>query len=417
MPTANVKANLTRMTNLEAWNALRASNPTFESQTSEGTAALFTERGFAQLTKTNPNVLSDFFNLMVRYALQVVNISHAQDIFAREDVGETYEMAFGGKIQRMATQSVKPTTPRYKGLKNGDSVDRWTVRKPETMQRFFEQNFDYQSWITLQEFDMKQIFIAEYGMSEYLAGILQGLENGYIVQRAMNKYECIHQGLNDPNLKATQKIMIPSLDFTNESNALKFLRAVGHVTSNMRVSAQTSDYNSLGFSDVQDISRLRLLVRAGYKVDLRLFTRVGAYNPTDLDLDVQVIEIENFGGITYKLADTVGEDGSVTTGAALYPVYDSNGEMIGLATTQGASTAAYQVGDPDVEAVDPHSNVGAILMDKGWLFESIQNGYSVRPTPLNEAGLYVNYWASAPNNSVNYDRLYTFVTFEVEEAA
>lgn len=395
--------NVRAASNFQIWDYLRATNPSFASHTSQATANLFTERGFAHLAQTNLNALSDFFNLSVRVALQIVNISHAQDIFMRHDIGETFTMENGGIIQRMATTSVKPTSPRYKGLKDGDSVDRWTVRKPVTMERFWRQNFDYQSWITLQEYDMKQIFISEYGMAEYLAGIMQGLENGYIIQRAENKYEAIHQGLIDPNLKASQRVAVPSLDFTNEQNALQFLRAVGHVTSGMDVSAQSSAYNALGFSSTQDISRLRLLVRAGYKVDLRLFTRAGAYNPSDLDLEVQVAEVENFGGITYQLS----------SGTALYPAYSTKtGEVIGLNEEEGSAVATHQFGDDDVVTVDPHANVGGILMDKGWLFESIQNAYQVRPTPLNEAGLYVNYWASAPNNSINYDRLYNFVVFE-----
>lgn len=406
---ASAAANVKGATNADLWNALRATNANFASQTSEATAGLFTERGFAQLSNNEPQVLSDFFALSVRAALQIVNISHAQDIFAREDVGETFDMAYGGYIQRMATYSVKPTSPRYKGLQDGDSVDRWTVRKPTTAERFWRQNFDYQSWITLQEMDMKQIFVAEYGMAEYLAGIMAGLKNGYIVQSAANKYECIHQGLIDPQLKSTQKIIVPSSDLTVEANALAFLRAVGHVTSAMRVSSQTTAFNALAYPDVQDIGRLRLLVRAGYKVDLRLYTRVGAYNPADLDLDVQVIEVEHFGGISYRL---VGGTTASQTYTPLVPSYDSNtGEMNGLIVS-GTPGTIYQPGDANVQAVDPHANVVGILMDKGWMFESVQNGYTVRPTPLNEAGLYVNYWASAPNNSINYDRLYNFVVFE-----
>lgn len=399
--------------NVDLWNALRAQTPSFASHTAEATAALFSERGFAQLSQTDPQALSDFFGLSIRAALQIVNISHAQDPLAASGVGETFDMAYGGIIQRMATQSVKPTSPRYKGLKNGKSVDRWTVRKPETLERFWKQNFDYQSFITLQEFDMKQIFISEYGMSEYLAGILAGLENGYTVQRYVNKMECIHQGLSDTNLKGSQIIVTGASDFTQEADAKKFLFSVASVIASMGATAQTSAYNSMGFADVQDKSRLKLLVRAGYSAAMRIYTLSGTFNPQDLDLGIDIVEVENFGGITYTYNSGTAES---PVYSPLYPFYDEFGAQAGWAKTADAAKADFAEGDPAIIANDPHANVQAILMDKGWMFESIQNGYRVLPTGLNEAGLYENYWASAPNNSINYDRLYTFIEF-VSQAA
>lgn len=396
---------MAKQSNAQLWNALRASNPSFKSHTSEGTASLFTERGFSQLAQTDPRALSDFFGLSTRAALQIVNISHAQDPLASSGVGETFDAEYGGIIQRMATQSVKPTSPRYKGLQNGKSVDRWTVRKPETLERFWRQNFDYQSYVTLQEFDMKQIFVSEYGMSEYLAGIVAGLENGYTVQRYVNKLECLHQGLKDPNLKTSQIVPITIKDLTDQDQMTAFLYSVASIISAMRASAQTRCYNAMGYADVQDIGRLKLLVRAGWSAALRMYTLAGTYNPADLDLGVDVVEVENFGGITYTNA----------AGAALYPVYDTDGAQIGWSTTVNATEAEYEDGDDTIVALDPHADVHAVLLDKGWMFESIQNGYRVMPTGLNEAGLYENFWASAPNNSINYDRLYNFVVFKNPE--
>lgn len=399
---ATTKALAARVSNADLWNALRAQSPSFASHTAEATAALFSERGFAQLAQTDPQALSDFFGLSIRAALQIVNISHAQDPLAASGVGETYDMAYGGIIQRMATQSVKPTSPRYKGLKNGQSVDRWTVRKPETLERFWKQNFDYQSFITIQEFDMRQIFISEYGMSEYLAGIMAGLENGYVVQRYVNKMACLNAGINDSTLRPTQTVTTGAADFTDSEDAKKFLYSVASVVASMGATAQTTAYNAMGFADVQDKSRLKLLVRAGYSAAMRIFTLAGTFNPSDLDLGIDIVEVENFGGVTYQTSG----------GQALYPVYSSIGEHIGWSTTQNAETAEYPEGSPDIVAVDPNADVQAVLLDKGWMFESIQNGYRVLPTGLNEAGLYENYWASAPNNSINYDRLYTFVVFK-----
>lgn len=414
MATKSKLAAQAAASNADLWNALRAQSPSFASHTAEATAALFSERGFAQLAQTDPKALSDFFGLSVRAALQIVNISHAADPLADQGVGETFEMPYGGIIQRMATTSVKPTSPRYKGLKNGQSVDRWTVRKPETMERFWKQNFDYQSFITLQEFDMKQIFISEYGMSEYLAGIMAGLENGYVVQRYLNKMAAINAAIHDPNIRSSQRVVTGATDFTDPEQAKKFLYSVSQVATSMKVTPQTTAYNSMGYADRQDLGRLKLLVRAGFSDAMRIFTLVGAFNPEDLDLRVDVVEVENFGGITYTY-----NSGTETAPvySPLYPFYDEFGAQAGWSKTENADAADFAEGDPAVIANDPNSNVQAILMDQGFIFETIQNAYRVLPTGLNEAGLYENFWASAPNNQVGYDRLYTFVEFLAEAPA
>ena len=62
----------------------------------------------------------------------------------------------------------------------------------------------------------------------------------------------------------------------------------------------------------------------------------------------------------------------------------------------------------DVVYLDPNSSVMAVIADKGAVFTSRQNGYTVEPQ-RNARGLYTNYFASSPNNTVAYDPLYNFV--------
>lgn len=395
---------IAKLTNAELWDAVRKESPTFASHTSKATKELFTEKGFAQLTATNTQILNEFFNLSIRVALNVVNISHARDPLADAGFGEAFEQPFGGVTQRMAVNSIKPVSPAYKNLVNGQSVDPFIVRKPEMNERFYDQNFDYQSFITLQDFNLKQIFISEYGVSELVAGVMEGLQNGWTIQRYANKLEVLNAALNDTNLKDTQQIGVNYTGTWTDATLKEFILSVMNTVSAMTVPAQTSAFNMAGFSSTQDKSRLKLLVRAGYGNALRVQTLVGAFNPDQLNLGIDVIEVEHFGGITYEHADSAGGT------APLYEVYNSFGEMIGLALTQGATEAQYQPGDPDVIAVDPNADTLAILADKGFMFETMQNEYTVEAIH-NPRGKYDNYWASAPNNGIHYDRVYNFVAF------
>ena len=397
---------IAKISNADLWNAVRKFSPTFRSHTAEATAELFTEKGFAQITNPDAKILNEFFQLSIRVALQQVNISHAKDPLAEAGFGETYNQPFGGITQRMAVNSIKPINPAYKNLQDGQSVDPFIVRKPTMSERFYDQNFDYQSFVTLQDFNLKQVFISEYGVSELVAGVMEGLQNGWTIQRYANKLEVLNTAINDAQLKATQQVTVNYTGTWTDAALKEFILAVMNVITSMTVSAQSSAFNMAGFASTQDKGRLKLLVRAGYTNALRVQTLVGAFNPDQLNLGIDVVEVEHFGGIKYQ----------TSAGAALYPVYSANGEEIGLATTSGASEAEYQTDSPDVVAIDPNADVLAVLADSGFMFETMQNEYRVE-TIHNPRGLYDNYWASAPNNGIHYDRLYNFVVFSANSQA
>lgn len=405
MADNTIKA-IAKISNADLWNAVRKFSPTFRSHTAEATAELFTEKGFAQITNPDAKILNEFFQLSIRVALQQVNISHAKDPLAVAGFGETYNQPFGGITQRMAVNSIKPINPAYKNLQDGQSVDPFIVRKPTMSERFYDQNFDYQSFVTLQDFNLKQVFISEYGVSELVAGVMEGLQNGWTIQRYANKLEVLNTAINDAQLKATQQVTVNYTGTWTDAALKEFILAVMNVITSMTVSAQSSAFNMAGFASTQDKGRLKLLVRAGYTNALRVQTLVGAFNPDQLNLGIDVVEVEHFGGIKYQ----------TSAGAALYPVYSANGEEIGLATTSGASEAEYQTDSPDVVAIDPNADVLAVLADSGFMFETMQNEYRVESIH-NPRGLYDNYWASAPNNGIHYDRLYNFVVFSANTQA
>lgn len=397
---------IARMTNAELWNAVRKESPTFASHTAEATADLFTEKGFAQLTNPDARILNEFFQLSIRVALQEVNISHAKDPLAEAGFGVAYDQPYGGITQRMAVNSIKPVNAAYNKLEDGKSVDPFIVRKPTMNERFFDMNFDYQSYVTLQDFNLKQVFISEYGVAELVAGVMEGLQNGWTIQRYTNKLQVLNAALKDTNLKPTQIQQIDYSGTWTNDELQAFILHVMDVVTSLSVTAQTSAYNMLGFASTQDKSRLKLLIRAGYKNALKVKTLAGTFNPDQLNLDIDTIEVEHFGGIEYQLQD----------GTKLYPAYSPEGEEIGLNTVEGSTTATYQPNSPDVVAVDTNADVVAILADYGFMFETMQNEYRVE-TIHNPRGLYDNYWASAPRNGIHYDRLYNFIVFKASTAS
>lgn len=398
-----------RFTNAEIWNVIRAKFPNFASHTSEGTAELFSERGFEALKQSDPTALNDFFGLSIRVYLNLVNISHATDRLADVGFGESFQTPYGGMIQRLATYSIKPISPKYRNLQDGKSVDPFVVRKPVTSERFWKQNFDYQNMITIQDdFQMKTIFISEYGMSEYIAGILQGMENGWIVQKYENKLEALNAALNS-TIYPLADTQVFNLEYANPDaptaeELRKTINSIKKAKSALLMGPQTSAFNPMGFASVQDESRLKLLVRPGFLADLDTEVLYSAFDGSKLSAEIDIIEVPHFGGLKPTT------DGSTPA----YPVYGSFGEVIGFSATQGSNTA--ELKGENIVWVDPNAGVKAILADKGMIFEGIQNNYEVRPI-TNPAGLYTNYWASAPGNFIGWDPIYNFIVFKTGEAA
>lgn len=395
------------ISNVDLWNAIRKNYPTFASHTAEATAGFFDERGYGSITRNGMGLVNEFWSLAMPYYLGLINISHAVDKLEEAGFGEFYDMPWGGYIQRMSVNSIKPISPQYRNLQNGQSLDPFVVRKPTVDNRFFNTNFDYQSLLTMpDEWQNKRIFTAEYGMSEFLAGVFQGLENGYIIQKYENKLEAINAAINDAGLKVSQFVDVTFSDTPTEQQLIDFIFAVKATITAMTIGPQTGAYNALGFESTQDKGRLKLLVRAGYKDRVDLLVARNSYNRDVLNLPIDVIEVPSFGGLKPTLP--VGGESH-----DLYPAYNSLGERVGWSLTKGGDPNP-DISEDAVEYVDTNKDVYAVLADKGVIFETRRNPYQVEPI-RNPRGLYTNYFASAPDNAIHYDALYNMVIFRKPE--
>ena len=389
----------TKMTNANIWDTIRKYFPSFASHTSEATSDLFTERGFEALTRTDAQAINEFFLLSVRVRLMGIDASHASNRLEAAGFGETYDVPFAGIIQRIAVDSVKPVSPAYRNLESGKSVDPFVVRKPVVSERFFRQNFDYQSFITIpDESQRRDIFISEYGMSDFTAGIMEGLENGYKIQTYLNTLEAINTGILSATkypLKDTQKMAVSLSDTPTDDELRAFILAVNNAVSAMELDPQSDAFNSFGFCSTQDRGRLKLLIRPGIQSAIR---NIPALNAPGLGFPVDVIEVPNFGGIQH-FADAAGK-------TALYPHYDSMGAEDGWSTSEGGDLYT-----GDVYTVDPNASTVAILADSGIVFRGIQSPYSVEPI-RNPRGLYTNFWASSPKNTIAVDPIKNAIVFQ-----
>lgn len=397
------------LTNINIWNSLRDKFPTFRNHTSKGTADLFTERGYEALKNSDISAIDEFYGLTLRVYLQFVNVQDAKDPFSDKGFGESYDVPFGAILQRMSVDTVKPVSPAYKGLKDGDAPNPFVVRKAPVKERFFRQNFDYQSLITVpDDFVMKSIFINEYGMDDFMTGVMRSLENGWKVQNYLNKLEALNAYINSSNypLQATQLYNVQQAGNVMTADELKaFVIATKNAVEGMQIGAQTDAFNSYKFKTTQDKGRLKMLIRAGYSTLLSTEVLASTFHDDRLALDIDYIVVENFGGLQPY------QEAAFTT--PLYPVFDDLGVVIGYNTVAGSSDVT--VTEDKVFWKDPNADVVAMIADKGLLFEGKQNPYQVEPI-RNPRGRYTNMWASSPNNTVAVDPIYNAVVFKKVKA-
>lgn len=396
--------NVAKINNAEYWDMCRRFSPDFKKHTSAKTLSEFNEKGFEALKLTDLNTLNEFFNISMRVAFQMMNVSRAKNIFENSGLLEVYNTPNGGFTQRIAINSIKPVSPAFTELQDGTTVDPFIVRKPELVERFFGINYEYQSFITLQEYQLKTMYIEDYGMGATISGILEGLSNGYKIQEVVNIKECINAAINSTKfpLQGTQKFELQSWsDVPTNDELVSFIEDLQNISSSLEITPQTGMYNAMNFETSYDASDFVLLIRAGVINKIKTRTLPGIYHDEYLALPFAIQEVTDFGGLEHY-ADANFE-------TKVYPVYSKVGEMIGWSEKENQTTAKYGIND--VYTKDVNEDVIAVLMQKGAIFENNQNPYTVEPI-RNPRGLYTNYWASRPNNSINYDPLYATIVFK-----
>ena len=385
--------------NITIFNGLRKKYPTFASHTSEATAATFTERGFEAFNSLGPEVTDELYTLLLRVAFRGIDQTSAKDDLEESGFGETYDVPFGEIIQKMAVYPMKPISPQYRNLRNGQSVDQQKIRMGTIKERFWKQNFDYQSCFTIpDDYTRKTIFLSEYGFSEYAASIVNAAQTGWIIQKYENKLEAINNGFlhsKDYPLQESQKYnWVVAGDTPTVDELANLLLLFANVKEAMKLGPQTDAFNAYKFPCVTKASDLKILMRPGYK---NMIQNIPALNRPGLELP-EIITVNDFGGLEHY------KDAKFTT--KLYPHYDEFGAEDGWSESKGGNLYT-----GEVFVKDPNADVVAIMADKGLLFMGVQSPYTVESAPHNAAGKYTTFWPASPGNTVAVDSLKNGVVF------
>lgn len=440
-PFKTVASTVTKMSNADFLQKVAELAPQFKEVASKVAKEGFTESNFEAMSQlpTGQDNVSNFYSIACLVGMQFVDYAGFKNKVDEIGVIERLAMPFAEYIQRNRVKRIKNVNPAWKGLKDGDSVDPYVVRKPEIEQDYYGgKNVAYQTFITMQEFDLKRGWLSENGIGNIVGAVFNMID----LDRAEFDYALYKEALNGAinstshALQGSQKIVLaaPTATVANftaatftKAELVELVEDVIDIGEAIESNVTLNTFNAAKYPMPINTSDLVMMIRPGYKAKIRTLL-ADVYHDENLKIPFEMKVVENFGGLVPFDSDN----------AELQPVYDSLGAMVGYVkksyTNVSAATydetndkytvkyGAQQGSTADVTPesgvdhyVDPNEKVIAVIAQKGLIFELIQNPFNVRPI-FNPRGEYTNTFFNQLDNYLGVNYTKALITISRQQA-
>ena len=403
---------MAKLTNAQFLTAVSKVAPEFKEMASKASREVFTEAGFESLANLpgTEDAVTRFYNIALLVGLQTVEHAKFKDVLASMGILERLQMTMGAYKQENRVQRIKNVNPAWlgkdgTGLKNGDSVDPYVVRKPVIDQNYYGLNWNYQNFFTLQDFDLKLGWVTPNdGIQSIVSAIYEMVDLDRLETEYSKFFEVLNGAITSEKhpLTDTQKIVLDSWTDATPTDAevealIRVLKNIVEVFDSM---PSVDIYNAGQYPNGADASDMTMLVRVGIKS--RIDTVMAyVFGPEYLQFPIKVKSVPNFGGIKhYAASDTAFK-------TELVPVTDKDGVYTGFYSADGTETG--QIAAAKTVEVDPNEDVIAVIAQKGVIFELIQHEMKVRPI-INPRGEYQNTFFNQMNNGINYNHFKNLIT-------
>lgn len=425
-------STLTKLTNADFLEAVADRAPQFSALAAKKSKEVFSEAGFealSQIYSANGDPVTDFYQVALLVGLQYVDMVDFSNPLDSMGLIERFQMDYGAYCQRNRVKRIKGVSPAWLGLKNGDSIDQDEVRKPEVIQDYYHLNWEYQNFISLQDFDLKQGWLSENGIGEITAAVFNMIGLDRVETEYAKFFEVLSGAINstDHPLQNTQ-IMELSSDLSSEAGVRAFVKFIKNVARSIEAVPSTDLFNAAKYPNGNEAkNKMVILVREGVLSQIEDVLGY-AFNPEKLALPFEIKEVPNFGGMTMCSAADDSE---------LQPVYDKNGVVVGgvdksatvngyaikrasdgrwiVNITSGGATADTTFPELDRGEViyedKTNTDVIAVIIERGAIFELIQN-QMVTEVHRNSRGMYVNTFFNQPHNGIGYNHTKNLVVFK-----
>ena len=402
---------MAKLTNAQFLTAVSKVAPEFKELASKNSREVFTEAGFESLANLpgTEDAVTRFYNIALLVGLQTVEHAKFKDVLANMGILERLQMTMGAYKQENRVQRIKNVNPAWlgkdgTGLKNGDSVDPYVVRKPVIEQNYYGLNWNYQNFFTLQDFDLKLGWVTPNdGIQSIVSAIYEMVDLDRLETEYSKFFEVLNGAINSTKhpLADTQQIVLDSWSATPTDEDVKSLiRVLKNIVEVFDSMPSVDIYNAGKYPNGADASDMTMLVRVGIKSKIDTVMAY-VFGPDYLQFPIKVKAVPNFGGIKHYAAS------DKTFKTELVPVVDTYGAFTGYYSADGTTTG--QIAEADTVEVDPNEDGIAGIAQKGVIFELIQNEMKVRPI-INPRGEYQNTFFNQMNNGINYNHFKNLIT-------
>ena len=402
---------MAKLTNTQFLTAVSKVAPEFKELAAKNARDVFTEAGYQSLQNIpgTEDAVTRFYNIALLVGLQTVEHAKFKDVLASMGILERLQMTMGAYKQENRVQRIKNVNPAWlgsdgTGLKNGDSVDPYVVRKPVIDQNYYGLNWNYQNFFTLQDFDLKLGWVTPNdGIQSIVSAIYEMVDLDRLETEYSKFFEVLNGAIHstDHALADTQQIILDSWSATpTDAEVEELIRVLKNIVEVFDSMPSVDIYNAGKYPNGADASDMTMLVRVGIKSKIDTVMAY-VFGPEYLQFPIKVKSVPNFGGIKhYAASDTKFEK-------ELVPVTDTYGAFTGYYSADGTTTG--QIAEAETVEVDPLSDVLCVICQRGVIFELIQNEMKVRPI-INPRGEYQNTFFNQMNNGINYNHFKNLIT-------
>lgn len=402
---------MSKLTNAQFLTAVSKVAPEFKELASKNSREVFSEAGYESLTNLpgTEDAVTRFYNIALLVGLQTVEHAKFKDVLANMGILERLQMTMGAYKQENRVQRIKNVNPAWlgsdgTGLKNGDSVDPYVVRKPVIDQNYYGLNWNYQNFFTLQDFDLKLGWVTPNdGIQSIVSAIYEMVDLDRLETEYAKFFEVLNGAINSAThpLTDTQQIVLDSWSATpTDAEVEALIRVLKNIVEVFDSMPSVDIYNAGKYPNGADASDMTMLVRVGIKSKIDTIMAY-VFGPEYLQFPIKVKSVPNFGGIKHYASSDADFKNE------LVPVVDNLGAFTGYYSADGTTTG--QIAEADTVEVDPNADVLAVIAQKGVIFELIQNEMKVRPI-INPRGEYQNTFFNQMNNGINYNHFKNLIT-------
>lgn len=415
--------------------------PQYASIASKVSNGIFTDSNVEALRTlpTGADNLTEIYGLFMLVAAQRFDGVDFRNVFENMGILDRQNLPLGEYVGQFKVARLESVNPGFDGLKDGDSPDQFEFRPFETEEIFYGgKNKDYQNFFSFKQYDLKRGLMKENGIGQILSLVYQAVDLDRVTKEESEYKEVLNRAIHSTQfpLQGTQKFVLAEptatvANFTADSFTKEELDslclALGNIDEELRTASYTTAFNADKIPGSLNPDDYVLIVRKGYKNKIQQLI-ANIYHQTFYDrIPFKTHVLSDFGGIEYYA------DAAFTT--ELQVVYDRHGAPVGLVNasytnvspaeqqSNGTYTVKYGAQQGSTATVtkfaeaykkDPNEEIMALIVEKGFLFELIQNPFLVQNAP-NYRGQYVTTWFSQEANYIGWNCRKGFITISRQQ--